>query len=244
MKFSQKQPVKIVMIGVGGTGGYIAPHLYRLLHTLNRRVRFVICDGDIVEQKNLVRQNFIEPDIGENKAKIIAERYASTFGLETEYIPRYIESTEELSRLLTPDTDAEFVILIGAVDNNRSRKMCHEAFYKAESIVYIDSGNSEFAGQVVCGVRKNGRTLYKPVAGIYPEILEDTDKFPSELSCAEAALSSPQAITANLVAATSVVCLIYNIVVLGNDNNVKQAAFSTKSLHVRPTVLQHRRRVA
>ena len=42
------QPVKIVMLGAGGTGGYIAPYLYRLLHMLDRPTRFVICDGDIV----------------------------------------------------------------------------------------------------------------------------------------------------------------------------------------------------
>ena len=52
MKFSENRPVKIVMLGAGGTGGHIAPHLYRLLYALERPVRFIICDGDIVEEKN------------------------------------------------------------------------------------------------------------------------------------------------------------------------------------------------
>lgn len=39
MKFSQTRPVKIVMLGAGGTGGHIAPHLYRLLYSLERPVR-------------------------------------------------------------------------------------------------------------------------------------------------------------------------------------------------------------
>ena len=30
MKFAENRPVKIVMLGAGGTGGHIAPHLYRL----------------------------------------------------------------------------------------------------------------------------------------------------------------------------------------------------------------------
>lgn len=47
MIFSKIRPVKIVMIGAGGTGGHIAPHLYRLLYALERPVQFVICDGDI-----------------------------------------------------------------------------------------------------------------------------------------------------------------------------------------------------
>ena len=54
MKFSMTRPVKIVMLGAGGTGGHIAPHLYRLLYSLHRPVRFILCDGDVVEEKNLV----------------------------------------------------------------------------------------------------------------------------------------------------------------------------------------------
>ena len=69
MKFSMTRPVKIVMLGAGGTGGHIAPHLYRLLYSLDRPVRFILCDGDVVEEKNLVRQNFTPADLGENKAR-------------------------------------------------------------------------------------------------------------------------------------------------------------------------------
>lgn len=74
MKFSRTRPVKIVQLGAGGTGGHIAPHLYRLLYSLNRTVRYIICDGDVVEEKNLVRQNFTPADLGENKAQVLAER--------------------------------------------------------------------------------------------------------------------------------------------------------------------------
>ncbi len=90
MKFSRSRPVKIVMLGAGGTGGHIAPHLYRLLYSLDRPVRFIICDGDVVEEKNLVRQNFTPADLGENKAKVLAERYSTVFGMETEYVPAYV----------------------------------------------------------------------------------------------------------------------------------------------------------
>lgn len=138
MNFSKKRPVKIVMLGAGGTGAHIAPHLYRLLYALERPVKFIICDGDKVEPKNLVRQNFTEADLGENKARVIAERYSDVFGLETSYIPRFIEDAGQLEELLRPEvfrhyvygsepntgrwvTNSELVILIGAVDNNKSR---------------------------------------------------------------------------------------------------------------------------
>ena len=39
MKFPMDRPVKIVMLGAGGTGGYVAPYLFRLLHMLDMFVR-------------------------------------------------------------------------------------------------------------------------------------------------------------------------------------------------------------
>lgn len=254
MKFSKARPVKIVMLGAGGTGGHIAPHLYRLLYALDRPVRFIICDGDIVEKENLVRQNFIPADLGENKAQVLAERYSTVFGMETEYVPSYIEAEEQLKPLIAPKVfyssgyprkvvDKEQVILIGAVDNNRSRQLCHKVFYESEELVYIDSGNSEHTGQVVCGIRSGGRTLYKPVGKLYPEILSDADKFPTELSCAEASVSAPQAMTANITAATAVVDMIYNILCLG-ESRVRQVTFATTTCNVRPTLVKQRRKVS
>ena len=252
MKFSLMRPVKVVMLGAGGTGGHIAPHLYRLLYALDRPVRFIICDGDVVEEKNLVRQNFIPADLGENKAKVLAERYASVFGMETEYVPEFIENEERLRRLLEPGTfrmgynwnDPVFqeqVILIGAVDNNRSRQLCHSVFYQMRELVYIDSGNGEYTGQVVCGIRRSGKTIYKPIGLMHPELFEDEDLFPSELSCAEASVSAPQTIVANLMAATAVVTIVYNILVLG-DSRIEQTTFSTRSVGIRSTLKKSRKR--
>lgn len=223
MKLPTNTPVKIVMLGAGGTGGHIAPHIYRLLYALDRPSRFIICDGDKVEFKNLVRQNFSPADLGENKAKILAERYAAVFGMEVEYLPAFVEDLDTLTTLIHADgwageysrypTVREQVILIGAVDNDKSRQLCHKAFLKAENLIYIDSGNGEFSGQVVCGVRRNGRTVRKPVGGVFPELLKAQDRFPSELSCAEASLADPQSMAANITAATIVVDMVYNMVV-------------------------------
>ena len=103
MKYPTDIPVKIVQLGAGGTGGHVAPHLYRLLYALERPARYIVCDGDIVETKNLVRQNFSPADLGENKARILAERYAKVFGMEAEYVPSFIENIDDLMTLITPD---------------------------------------------------------------------------------------------------------------------------------------------
>ena len=253
MKFSRTRPVKIVQLGAGGTGGHIAPHLYRLLYSLNRTVRYIICDGDVVEEKNLVRQNFTPADLGENKAQVLAERYSTVFGMETEYVPSFVEDEDRLKELLAPQRwntgsyynrsyVSEMVILLGAVDNNKSRQLCHRVFYQAEELIYIDSGNGEYTGQVVCGVRR-GKTYYPPIGAVYPDILEETDKFPTELSCAEASVSAPQSMAANITAATAVVDMIYNILAVG-DSTVRKVTFSTRGVNVRPEIQKPKRRKA
>ena len=229
------------MLGAGGTGGYAAPHIYRLIHTLRRPVQFFIADGDIVEEKNLVRQNFIRADLGRNKAAVMAERYASAFGMEIAYLPDFIENESVLTSLVTPDAwQKELVVLIGAVDNNKSRQMCHSVFMRAKDLVYIDSGNGQYTGQVICGIRRGGRTYYKPVGTLYPDILEDTDKFPTELSCAEAAISAPQSVVANVMAATAILSYLYDILVLG-DITVRNVTFSTKMIHMKPETAKRKK---
>lgn len=242
MKFSRTRPVKIVLIGTGGTGGHIAPHLYRLLYALDRPVKLILCDGDVVEEKNLVRQNFTQADLGLNKARVTAERYSNVFGLEASYVPDFIETAEQLEELTAPgvwrvspyssETVSELVILIGAVDNNRSRQLCHGVFMAAEDLIYIDSGNGEYTGQVVCGVRQNGRTISPPVGLRYPDMFQTDDLFPSEVSCADASVSAPQTIAANLMAATAVVAMVYNILVLGSST-AEQSTFSTRTVNIR-----------
>ena len=175
MRFPTDVPVKLVMLGTGGTGGHAAPHLYRLLHALNR------------------------PGIWEIK--------------EGPYLYK-------LKR--------EMVLLLGCVDNNKSRRLCHEAFCQSQDLVYIDSGNEEFSGQVVCGVRRNGRTIFKPVGGIAPEILKAQDRFPSEISCAEAA--------------TVMVDMVYNILAHGRSS-VRVTEFSTQTAKMQ-TTLESAKRVA
>jgi molybdopterin/thiamine biosynthesis adenylyltransferase len=216
-------------------------------------MKVIIADGDIVEGKNLVRQNFISADLGRNKAQVLAERYASAFGMEVEYIPEFIEDEGRLSELTKPDLyslkaysykELEGIsILIGAVDNNKSRRLCHQVFTKAKNLIYIDSGNGEYTGQVVCGIRRNGRTYYKPIGEAYPDVLLDTDKFPSELSCAEAAVSAPQSIVANIMAATAVVSFLYNILILGSIET-RSVTFSTKTVNLKPIISQKRKKEA
>lgn len=249
MKFSKSAPVKVIVIGAGGTGGYVIPHLYRIGYATERPLRIVVCDGDIVENKNLIRQNFIQQDIGRNKAQVQAERYSAAFGIECEYLSSFIETEKELLSLIKPDfiakphsniPESQQVILLGCVDNNKSRQLCHRVFNQQKNLIYIDSGNGEHTGQVVCGIRQNGRTVQKPVGSLYPDVLKGEDKFPSELSCAERTVSAPQSVTANLTAATAMVSFLYNLLIVG-ELKTKYVTFSSRQINMRAEMEQRRK---
>ena len=107
--------------------------------------------------------------------------------------------------------------------------------------MYIDSGNGEHTGQVVCGIRQNGRTTFKPVGTLYPDILKAEDKLPTELSCAERAVSAPQSVTANLTSATAVTSFLYDLLVTG-DLTTRYVTFSSKIISTRAETVKKRKR--
>ena len=103
--------------------------------------------------------------------------------------------------------------------------------------------NMSVEQNILCGIRSGGRTFYRRVGAAFPEGLQDTDKFPTELSCAEASVSAPQSIAANITAATAVVDMIYNILTVG-ETRVRQITFATGSVNMRPTLQKTRRKAA
>ena len=75
--------ITIHLIGCGGTGSWLAPHLARItkllqeVHHINARLAF--WDHDAVDEKNIFRQNFCEAEIGMNKAETLARRYGTAW---------------------------------------------------------------------------------------------------------------------------------------------------------------------
>lgn len=203
-----ERPSHIIVLGCGGTGAYTIAFLARILSTMERPPRLTIVDGDIVEEKNLLRQHFISQDIAQNKAEVLAERYAAAFGLTINAVPQEIKTSKELVEVCGP---GNIKLIIGCVDNNASRKLIYDTYFNnkiKQDVYWIDSGNEEKNGQVVVGFQNNS---YKDtdsyfclpcVMELYPEMLEGQQRFNSDLSCAERAVSSPQNMMTNITAAT------------------------------------------
>lgn len=212
--FKAPKPIAAVyVIGAGGTGSYVVPGLARDIFTMGTKPQLVLCDGDVVEEKNLKRQHFVASDIGQNKAQALANRYAAAFGIEIGFRDEFIDTAEGFSKLLDGTGGPSMVIT--CVDNIKTRMLLREAIAKhkdpSKPIYWIDCGNEEVAGQVVLSARvplwrpstiERGQYPMPDVFDLYPELLERPDKLPTEMSCAELAASSPQYGFVNLTAAT------------------------------------------
>jgi PRTRC genetic system ThiF family protein len=213
-----RQAKHFIVIGAGGNGGYYIPQLARAVSLANKVAKIenrpehviTIIDADHVEDKNLTRQNFLPRDVGENKAKVMADRYGRAFGIEINYIDEYIEDSQMLHNIV--NGASAMPVVVGAVDNNKTRAIVYEIFKKRSGMFWLDAGNEEWGGQVVLGHNSSGLKPQKGnknphyfdipcVADIYPEILDGQDKLPTELSCAERAVSNPQNIYTNMTAA-------------------------------------------
>lgn len=230
--------VRLVIVGLGGTGGYAFYHLVRLAASLKGKAEWqiVLADGDLVEEKNLVRQNFTASDVGRPKAERLARRYGDAYGLAIPYWPRYVEDEGTLARLLGGEImefSPELSVLVGCVDNNATRRLFHRVFETWKGpLVYVDSGNDEWSGQVILGARGRDGVILPPVAHYYPDILEDDDPLPSRRSCSELAVSSPQNVATNVLAGALVFTLL-NQLLAGEGIESCGATFNARTGQVR-----------
>lgn len=221
-----RTPKKFIVIGAGGTGGYLIPNLARQISITNglRRIEeleehsLLIVDADTVSPKNLNRQNFIEKDLERNKAEVLATRYGVAFSTDIQFLDEYITSAEMLRDIVQGmQSRGGFIpVIVDCCDNNATRVLIHEAIQllkKDTDYLYsLSSGNELYTGQVVCGMVLGDRLkVYETydnheifrtptVADMFPEILEGGDKLPTEMSCDEAAISHPQNIMTNITA--------------------------------------------
>ena len=128
-------------------------------------------------------------------------------------------------------------ILIGTVDNNRTRQLMDEFFHSdhLDELIYIDAGvegvtvipgkqpyqyskeenamidQSGFSGQVVVGYKSNHQVWLPPICRVFEDILVDEKTaFPGQ-SCGEAILNNPQRCATNKFAAQIVNNVLNNV---------------------------------
>lgn len=218
---AEHREIQFIVIGCGGTGGFLIPMLARLIIALQEKrieASLVLIDPDIIELKNIPRQNFVQPEIGLNKAEVLATRYSLAYGIKIAAIaaPFTVEMVKrEWQKLL---------VLIGCVDNSSARQEIAKALdspysYDTEQIPKVwwldcgNYGNGIAGGQVLLGSthqidlktafndsNQPSFCLHLPSPSLqHPQLLQilSEDDSNSHLSCAEISLSNQQALFIN-----------------------------------------------
>jgi PRTRC genetic system ThiF family protein len=246
--------VDITVVGLGGTGSWLAASVVRIARTLNHlgketKVRFV--DSDIVEKANVLRQCFCDNEIGLNKAATLALRYSLAWGLEICAIAASFDQ-----KMLDIRTDTLFIV-IGCTDNAAARTKLSEALSENHyawstsllpRVWYLDCGNSKTSGQVLLGSHLSpDPTFYKfseigcvklPSPTIqHPELLIPLPEELTEnnLSCEQLAMLNAQSLDINQRVASEATTYLLGLV----TGNLKRfatyfdtAAGSSRSLYI------------
>ncbi|MFB0559506.1 MAG: ThiF family adenylyltransferase [Dehalococcoidales bacterium] len=151
----------VTVVGCGGTGGFAAEGLCRLLPP---RADLVLIDHDRIEERNLLRQNFTRENLGQFKSESLAKALAQRYGRPIAYSTLPVEMAE----LRCPG------LIIGCVDNGLAREQIAERIKGKElswvggysqsvpielqqgprletDIWWVDAGNGENYGQILIG---------------------------------------------------------------------------------------------
>lgn len=192
---SSRQHRRVVVVGCGGTGGFAAEGLCRVLPA---DAELVLIDHDRVEERNLGRQNFSPSELGEVKSGALAERLARRYRRAVAY------STYPVAMVNLRGAD----VVVGCVDNGPARQDIAEGLKRGHGpFWWIDAGNGDNYGQILIGNLDVGYFSWTdevcvnlPLPTIQrPELLSQV---PQPLSCADAPEQGP---TINQVMAVYVV---------------------------------------
>lgn len=213
--------LRVYLIGCGGTGSWLAPHLARYLRLFKEmhpttEVMTCFIDPDTVEEKNTFRQNFVPSEIGMNKAEALAMRYTMSAGLE---IMAVSAPFGQLS--FSPRYDEQAMVLyIGCVDNAAARRsIVRQLKYREHRdfrSFWLDCGNHKYGGQVLLSADGDpsvdpfalkGLCAYIPPATVFhPDLLaaekEKKVSASKRLSCAEIAMMDQQSLSINTTVAS------------------------------------------
>ena len=134
----------VVVVGCGGTGGFVAEGLARLLP---QNIGLHLVDYDRVEPHNLLRQAFYREELGRFKSEVLATRLAKDFGKEVGYAVIPFDPS-----MVSGGYPRRFKLLvIGCVDNATARQHIASTFNSPYQGWWIDSGNDFNSGQVLIG---------------------------------------------------------------------------------------------
>ncbi len=225
----------VLVVGLGGTGSFLVEPLVRMLkyheRTKDALPDIILADADDVEDSNLTRQLFPAEAVGCNKAEYHARRLSYLADIHT-YTEEYVDKLQTKRLLLK----YKQVLVISCVDNHASRLASLEALEEMRcNFIWVSPGNGLDKGQVWMIARQDGKTYGWDPRETNPEFSQPLDSIPRRGGCMLEAVSAPQLITANMMAATVTACLIQNL--LDNNPLHTEVLFSAKELKMTNNLL-------
>lgn len=210
----------IVVAGCGGTGGFLAEAVCRLL--IGKTAGLYLVDPDRVEPHNVARQAFDRADTGRFKAEVLAERLARRFGREIGY--SVLPYDRELHASIFRRADSRLNLLVACVDNAPARRAIAATLDErpwsygdaasSGSPYWLDCGNGRNSGQVLLGnvtrpeglrgafLAESGLCRALPAPSLQrPDLLDAPPEPQRAPDCAEAVSQGDQGPTINQVVA-------------------------------------------
>ena len=197
------QSFNILVVGCGGTGGFVAEGLCRLL--IGNDIPIILIDYDRVEAHNLIRQNFYSGDVGKFKSQALAERLSVQFGRRIGFsVYPYMNDIigeEYGDGMYSPVNQG---LIIGCVDNADARRTIEQTMRFGNW--WLDTGNGLSSGQVLIGNTKKAESMERafnkdsgevnrlplPTWQLPSLLAPPTSEKPDNQDCAEAVASGDQ----------------------------------------------------
>ena len=206
-----RTPVRLLLVGAGGTGSKLLDRLIHLHFGLRAfsqpGLDVTVIDPDRVSPSNLVRQLFRAADIGHPKAEVLVERINLSTGLSWKarneaFKPEHLQSQD---------------IVVSCVDTAAARADLHAALQAPGTVRYwCDTANGRSGGQIMIGepesdaTRKLNRRLPLP-SELLPELIVTRAEELTTPSCSAIESLAHQDLLVNDPPATAAAQLLWNL---------------------------------
>ncbi len=200
---------RVVVVGLGGIGGWLLRLLMPFLHSRREAVTLLAIDGDTFELRNLSRMAFEE--LGP-KAVVLCEELAAVYDgvVSLVPVPAYLDRAN-VGELIGEDD-----VVFCQPDNHATRRLVDEHCATLSDVVLFSSGNEGVNdeshgtfGNVQVYSREDGCDVTNRITRFHPEISEATDPLPTEAGCGAVVADNPQLVFTNASVAAASLAAFY-----------------------------------
>lgn len=211
-------PLRVAVIGTGGTGSSLLSHLPTLHAALQAKqyagLAVTAFDPDTVSEANLVRQRFYAQDIGMNKAVTLVRRINLSCQTDWQAVPERFDC----------DWKRYFDLIISCVDTRAARHELHQGLlgrkYKQDNPTYwLDCGNDQVTGQVILGTPDGSKAqrleqtsnLLPCATDLHPELMDTKKPENDTPSCSTLEALEKQDLYINLTVANHALDMLWQL---------------------------------